>query len=130
MGKASDKVSGQVTWADLSAFQDQLRASFEGIHDLKDRLDKTNKQLATSVPDHHTVCCIHDIHASMSRQCHALACASCKNNKQDASWLQMELHTEFTRVLTLCVMHLTAPALSVLASGLQCRMTRPASLAD
>ncbi|KAL0045300.1 hypothetical protein WJX82_003127 [Trebouxia sp. C0006] len=47
MGKATDKVSGQVTWADLSAFQDQLRASFEGIHDLKDRLDKTNKQLAT-----------------------------------------------------------------------------------
>ncbi|DBA81251.1 TPA: hypothetical protein ACH3X2_006877 [Trebouxia sp. C0005] len=46
MGQASDKVSGQATWADLSAFQDRLRASFEGIHDLKDRLDKTNKQLA------------------------------------------------------------------------------------
>ncbi|DBA75369.1 TPA: hypothetical protein ACH3X1_010636 [Trebouxia sp. C0004] len=45
-GKASDKVSGQVAWADLSAFQDQVRASFEGIHDLKDRLDKTDKQLA------------------------------------------------------------------------------------
>lgn len=55
MGKATDKVSGQVTWADLSAFQDQLRASFEGIHDLKDRLDKTNMQLATCVPDHHTL---------------------------------------------------------------------------
>ena len=55
MGKASDKASGQATWADLSAFQDQLRASFEGIHDLKDRLDTTTKQLATCVPDRHTV---------------------------------------------------------------------------
>ena len=52
MGQASDKVSGQATWADLSAFQDRLRASFEGIHDLKDKLDKTNKQLAACVPDH------------------------------------------------------------------------------
>lgn len=55
MRKASDKVAGQVTWADLSAFQDQLRASLEGIHDLKDRLEKTNKQLAACVPDHRTV---------------------------------------------------------------------------
>ena len=45
LGKASDKAVG-VTVADLSAFQDQLRASFEGIRILKDRLDKTDKQLA------------------------------------------------------------------------------------
>ena len=45
LGKNSDKAVG-VTVADLSAFQDQLRASFEGIHVLKDRLDKTDKQLA------------------------------------------------------------------------------------
>jgi len=44
-GKDSDKVFG-LTMADLSALQDQLRASFQGIHDLKDRLDKTDKQLA------------------------------------------------------------------------------------
>lgn len=46
VGKALGKVQGLMTVADLSAFQDQLRASFEGIHDLKNRLTKTDKQLA------------------------------------------------------------------------------------
>ena len=44
-GKVADKVAGLST-ADMSVVQDQLRASFEAIHDLKDKLDKTDKQLA------------------------------------------------------------------------------------
>ena len=44
-GKASDKAAG-LSSADMSVVQDQLRASFEAIHDLKERLDSTDKQLA------------------------------------------------------------------------------------
>ena len=44
-GKELDKATG-LSSADMSVVQDQLRASFEAIHDLKDRLDSTDKQLA------------------------------------------------------------------------------------
>lgn len=42
MGKPGDKVSG-ATVADLCVLQDQMRASFQGIQDLQDRLDKAGK---------------------------------------------------------------------------------------
>ncbi|KAL3134087.1 hypothetical protein ABBQ32_008511 [Trebouxia sp. C0010 RCD-2024] len=50
MGKPGDKVSG-ATVADLCVLQDQMRASFQGIQDLQDRLDKSDK--------HSTWCACH-----------------------------------------------------------------------
>ena len=45
MGKAEDNVQG-VALADMCALQDQIRASFEGIRDLKRRLDQSDKHSA------------------------------------------------------------------------------------
>lgn len=45
MGKAGDKVQG-VTVADMYVLQDQIRASFEGIRDFKQRLDQCDKHSA------------------------------------------------------------------------------------
>lgn len=45
MGKAGDKVQGAAV-ADMYALQDQIRASFEGIRDLKQRLDQSDKHSA------------------------------------------------------------------------------------
>lgn len=45
MRKAGDKVQG-VTVADMYVLQDQIRASFEGIRDFKQRLDQCDKHSA------------------------------------------------------------------------------------
>ena len=45
MGKAGDKVQG-VAMADMYDLQDQIRASFENIRDLKQRLDQSDKHSA------------------------------------------------------------------------------------
>ena len=45
MGTAGDKVLG-VTVADLCVMQDQMRASFQSIQDLQNRLDKSDKHSA------------------------------------------------------------------------------------
>ena len=45
MGKAGDKVQG-VTVADMYVLQDQIRVSFEGIRDFKQRLDQCDKHSA------------------------------------------------------------------------------------
>lgn len=45
MGKPGDKVPN-VAVADLCVLQDQMRASFQGIQDLQERLDKADKYSA------------------------------------------------------------------------------------
>ena len=42
-GRGVDKAQG-VSVADLCVLQDQVRASFQGMHNLRDRLDKSDKQ--------------------------------------------------------------------------------------
>lgn len=44
-GKAGDKAQG-VSVADLCVLQDQIRASFDGMLDLKERLDKSDLRMA------------------------------------------------------------------------------------
>ena len=44
-GRAGDNVQG-VTVADLYVLQDQVRASYAGIRDLKERLDQADKHSA------------------------------------------------------------------------------------
>ena len=44
-GKAGDNAQG-VSIADLCVLQDQIRASFDSMHDLKERLDKSDLQTA------------------------------------------------------------------------------------
>lgn len=45
LGKGGDKMQGLAV-ADMHALQDQIRASFEGIRDLKQRLDVSEKHSA------------------------------------------------------------------------------------